>query len=94
MDFKAANSLKGLLEITKFTKYSLSSKGTTIDIKGIIKFFCTNGTARDILRRKNRGGKSLYVFEVVLDLSSLSKRTLIEIILPFLYQLIEICKEC
>ncbi|CAD8212828.1 unnamed protein product [Paramecium pentaurelia] len=94
IDQKEANSLRGLLEINKFTKYSLSSKGTTIDIKGIIKFFCTNGTARDILRRKNRGGKSLYLFEVVLDLSSMSKAILLEIVQPFLYQLIAICKEC
>ncbi|CAD8213709.1 unnamed protein product [Paramecium octaurelia] len=93
IDPQEANSLKGLLEINTFTKYSLSSKGTTIDIKGIIKFFCTNGTARDIMKRKNRGGKSLYVFYVILDLSSIQKETLLDVVLPFLSLLIEICKQ-
>ncbi|CAD8113612.1 unnamed protein product [Paramecium primaurelia] len=94
LESKEANSIKALLEVGKFTKYSLSSKGTTIDIKGIIKFFCTNGTARDIMKRKNRGGKSFYFFQVVLDLSQLEQDTLSQILLPFLLQFIEICKQC
>ncbi|CAD8210097.1 unnamed protein product [Paramecium pentaurelia] len=94
LESKEANSIKALLEVSKFTKYSLSSKGTTIDIKGIIKFFCTNGTARDIMKRKNRGGKSFYFFQVVLDLSQLEQDTLSQILLPFLLQFIEICKQC
>ncbi|CAD8104113.1 unnamed protein product [Paramecium primaurelia] len=94
LNIKEANNLKSLLEISKYTKYSLSSKGTTIDIKGIIKFFCTNGTAKDIMKKKNKGGKSLYVFQVVLDMNSFSRACLINVIIPFVYQLIEFCKEC
>ncbi|CAK84279.1 unnamed protein product (macronuclear) [Paramecium tetraurelia] len=94
LDSKEANDIKALLEVSKFTKYSLSSKGTTIDIKGIIKFFCTNGTARDIMKKKNKGGKSFYLFQIVLDLSQIEKETLQQILLPFLFQFIEICKQC
>ncbi|CAH1795990.1 unnamed protein product [Owenia fusiformis] len=52
-----------------WTRYSTSSRGKSLSVKGLINWYITNGTSTDIWLQKNRGGRTRMGVGIVIALT-------------------------
>eukprot|EP01129_Flabellula_baltica_P007241 TRINITY_DN2792_c0_g1_i1.p1 TRINITY_DN2792_c0_g1~~TRINITY_DN2792_c0_g1_i1.p1 ORF type:complete len:1347 (-),score=263.94 TRINITY_DN2792_c0_g1_i1:23-4063(-) len=63
-----------IFPVNKFTRYISSKQGSSIDIKGVIKYELTDGNYKKIFRKKKGGGIREYNVTLLIDTSSSVKQ--------------------